>query len=93
MTALPDEHVFSYPFTSTLQVKSRRKLLQLATFNANDAVSPYFFEGRLANPKRIAAPDRWHAGLSISAFDVAHEDQSSRHVGHEIGARMTALAS
>lgn len=54
MSAPPQEHFFRYPFPSELIPDGRKQLLRLATFRKGRQTSPFFFEGRLANPQRTA---------------------------------------
>ena len=54
MSALPSEQIFRYPFPSQLDRDGATRTLRLATFRTGKDASPFFFEGRLANPQRTA---------------------------------------
>lgn len=46
--------ILAYPFSSQLEGGSGSQLLRLATFREGKDANPFFFEGRLANPRRTA---------------------------------------
>ena len=54
MSALAYEQTFRYPFPSQLDRDGANWTLRLATFRTGKDASPFFFEGRLANPQRTA---------------------------------------
>ena len=54
MSALANEQIFRYPFPSQLDRDGATRTLRLATFGTGTDANPFFFEGRLANPKRTA---------------------------------------
>ena len=54
MAAPALDHVFRYPFPSQLAREQGRPTIRLATFRETDNESPFFFEGRLLNPQRVA---------------------------------------
>ena len=54
MAPLADHQVYRYPFASHLSPQDDAAILRLATFSNQDSASPYFFQGRLTNPRRTA---------------------------------------
>lgn len=54
MSTLVHRQVFLYPFASQLARDGAASTLRLATYRTGKDASPFFFEGRLANPQRTA---------------------------------------
>lgn len=56
MSALTSFHDFRYPFSSELILQNRNRVLRLATFHQEKGrdIHPFFFEGKLSQPKRTA---------------------------------------
>ena len=54
MPPLTDHQVYRYPFASHLSPQDNAAILRLATYSDHGTASPYFFQGRLINPRRTA---------------------------------------
>lgn len=70
MSALAYEHVFRYPFPSRIERGGAAQTLRLATFREGPDASPFFFEGRLANPRRTAELLRAVMNVVQSRFHI-----------------------
>ena len=83
MSALANQQVFQYPFASELQRTGAGQTLRLATFRNDKDASPYFFDGRLADPARTAlllrslmtiVQSRFHIPAAMLARILAEAD-------------------
>jgi len=76
MSAIAQQQVYRYPFPSHYNADPDSNTIRLATHDDNAAGSPYFFEGKLANPRRTADLLRGlmqivHARFHVPAFMLA----------------------
>lgn len=70
MSALGYEQIFRYPFSSQFDRDGATRTLRLATFRTGKDASPFFFEGRLANPQRTAELLRAIMNVVQSRFHI-----------------------
>ena len=70
MSVLANEQIFRYPFLSQLDREGANRTLRLATFGTGEDTSPFFFEGRLANPQRTAQLLRTMMTVVQSRFHI-----------------------
>jgi hypothetical protein len=70
MSALAYEQVFRYPFPSQFDRDGAAQTLRLATFREGNDANPFFFEGRLANPRRTAELLRAVMNVVQSRFHI-----------------------
>ncbi|MCA9068886.1 MAG: SWIM zinc finger family protein [Planctomycetaceae bacterium] len=83
MSALSCEQIFRYPFLSQLDGDGANRKLRLATFRTGNDASPFFFEGHLINPQRVAellralmtiVQSRFHIPAAMLARILAEAD-------------------
>ena len=70
MSTAAQEQLFQYPFVSSLQKQDAQQTLRLATFTVGKQPRPFFFQGQLARPRRVADQLRSVMTIVKSRFHI-----------------------